>query len=433
MSTKKKIVISMIAILTLVFGGVMVIHADGDTPSSQDLLSSGRIEVDLNSDNTIDAIFDAQDLKDIATSVENGKSSLATSINAYPNTNVGTLDTFANLSSAIDTITEIPDVYYYDKATEGVDCARYIYENGSYYPCDKYGVKTSDTALTGTITIVTKDDTTEAAEGEIQLVKYEKTGEANLSAGFAGYADKSFVLGSGADNITYRNQASHVYILDSSVVAPADVADIVGYKANDKNAIYCDIRPVVPNYTEYTIDNFIIQLCDTTVYSGTSAYYKWMPLYEYFPEAGVIKISKHPDSETNICKPYSVSHIWMHNIKFVITEKTPFILGSSTIAPTDVADIVGYKTNDTTTMYCDIRPVVPNYTEYTTEDMILQLMETRIYYGNSGSYISLRPYFKYYPEAGVIAITKHPSGDANVVKTYSNTTWTDNIKLLLLK
>ena len=205
MSIKKKILISTIAVLTLVLGGVMVTHADGDTPSAEDLLSTGRTEIDVDNDGIPDAVFDAKDLKDIATSVENGKSSLATSINAYPNADVAPLATFPELSSAIDNLTAVPDIYYYDKATEGDSCVRYMYENGSYYPCNEYGEKTSDTALSGTITVVTKDDTTEPAAGEIQLVKYESTSAANLSAGSAGYADKSFILGSGSDNITYRN------------------------------------------------------------------------------------------------------------------------------------------------------------------------------------------------------------------------------------
>ena len=201
-SKLKGIIISLLTVVLLVASVGVYSFANG----SDKYKSQGTIVFTNDTDDTSDdVIFDASDFTTIDTMITDGKSQLATSLNAYPNTNVTSLDTFANLSSAIDTITEIPSIYYYDKATEGDDCERYILEDGNYYPCDMYGVKTSDTALSGTITVVAKDDTTEPAAGEIQLVQYVGTGDANLSAGYAGYADKSFILGSGSDNITYRN------------------------------------------------------------------------------------------------------------------------------------------------------------------------------------------------------------------------------------
>lgn len=229
MNKKFKITVSLIAVFVLVFG----LNSFAFAGNEYTILSQGRF-VDRNgtedtSDDTV--LFDSRDLVTLKTMVETGKTKLSTAINAYPNANVQTLDTFDNLSSAINNLTSVPDIYYYDKATEGDSCARYIYEAGSYYPCNEYGEKTSNTALTGTITVVTKDDTTEPAAGEIQLVKYEQTQAANLSAGSAGYVDKTFILGSGSDNISYRNLADATINTNSNNYKAGVAATKVGTAA----------------------------------------------------------------------------------------------------------------------------------------------------------------------------------------------------------
>lgn len=218
MRKKSKILNVLAVVLLLVVSVECIAYADDMAIKSQ-----GRIVFDNNTTETSDdVIFDASDLTTLDTMVKTGKSDLAEALNEYPNTAVPALDTFDNLATAICSLTVVPEIYYYNKATEGDACARYIYIDGLYYPCDQYGVKTSETALSGTITVVTKDDTTEAAEGETLLVKYEETAAENLSAGFAGYADKEFILGSGSDNIEYRNSGNSKAIVFTSF--PVDMS-----------------------------------------------------------------------------------------------------------------------------------------------------------------------------------------------------------------
>ena len=241
---------ALVVVILLVISVECAAYADDKVINSQ-----GRIVFDNDTEDTSDdVIFDASDLTTLDTMVKEGKAELAGVLNEYPNTAVQTLDTFDNLAGAIDSLTDIPEIYYYDKATEGDNCARYILVDGSYYPCDQYGVQTSDNALAGTITVVAKDDTSVPAEGEIQLVKYEKTDAANLSAGYAGYADKSFVLGSGSDNISYRNQGASLYLLGTGVKGTSfDISTIVG----------------TANVGNYTADNFIAVISENKSKSVT--------------------------------------------------------------------------------------------------------------------------------------------------------------------
>ena len=246
MIQKKKIVGVIGTVAGLVLGfGIITYAAD-----SYEIKSQGKIVFNNDTEETADdVVFDAADLVTLHDMVKTGKSNLSSVLNTYPNTEVASIDTFENLTTAVDTLTAVPDIYYYDKATEGADCIRYILIDGAYYPCDQYGNKTSETALSGTITVVTKDDTTEPSEGEIRLVKYEQIGAENLSAGFAGYANKSFILGSGADNISYRNSAKATLIQLSDTENKSFSIDIKEV-CNDNNI----------DYTSLTKDNFLLNI-----------------------------------------------------------------------------------------------------------------------------------------------------------------------------
>ena len=202
-NTKKNtIILALCTVLVM----VAIISTNSYAGSNTSFKSQGRIVYTNDTDDTSDdVIFDASDLVEIDEMITSGKLELADALNDYSNTNLPTFPTFDELGLAIDNLTTFSGNYYYDKATEGADCVRYIKINGKYYLCDENGVQISNTALTGTISVVSKDDTTEPAADEIQLVKYESFDSGNLSAGSAGYIDKSLVLGSGSDNINYRN------------------------------------------------------------------------------------------------------------------------------------------------------------------------------------------------------------------------------------
>lgn len=269
MKDRTKRLISVLCVGAMVASVGIVSMAEGTGLESYQLKASGRIEHDADGsgtagDSTIDVVYDADDLITIENQVKNGKTAIATEINKYPNGNVQNLDTFANLSTSISNLTVVPDVYYYNKATEGENCERYKYEDGSYYPCDQYGNKTSDTALSGTISVVAKDDTSTPAEGEIQLVKYEATNEANLSAGSAGYVDKSFILGSGADNISYRN-IGYTEGYTDGLAANQDNATIVYTYHSHTSKCNCNGYGVLSGYKHTTYDsgtNWILLSCN---------------------------------------------------------------------------------------------------------------------------------------------------------------------------
>jgi len=205
--TKKIVSIGCVFIMTV---GVSITAMADESFSLEEyrLRGLGAIAYDADDsgqvgDNPEDAIYESQDLVVLERLVKSGKENLTEAINSYQSGNVENLDTFDNYVHAINGLTTVPDIYYYDAVTEGPNCQRYVLIDGSYYPCDQHGNVSSEKALTGIITVVAKDDTREAAEGETLLVKYDKTAAENISAGFAGYADKEFVLGSGSDNIEY--------------------------------------------------------------------------------------------------------------------------------------------------------------------------------------------------------------------------------------
>lgn len=195
-------VVSVICVCTMV--GLIGIAAKADGNNSvalenYELKALGRLQQDVDNsgafgDNPEDFVYDADDLHAIEDLVKDGKTNLASTINTYPTGNVQLLDTFANFASAVDSLTEFPSGTYYYDSTTGTDDAselvRYIKENDAYYLCDQNGNKISDEAQT---------------VDENNLVEYAPISEGNLTAGTAGMIDKSFVLGNGADNITYRN------------------------------------------------------------------------------------------------------------------------------------------------------------------------------------------------------------------------------------
>lgn len=198
---KSSIAISSITVLVL--AGIISFNTGA---SDGNLLSRGRIEF-TNSTETVedDVVFDAEDLVTLDNRITTGKEMIANALNSFPNQSFGPLDTFEAYANGINSITSFAGDYYYDKATEGDGCVRYIKEGESYFPCDVYGNKTSETPLGGTITIVTKEDTSTPVAGEVQLVKYAAVNDANISAGAAGFIDHNLILGSGSDNINYRN------------------------------------------------------------------------------------------------------------------------------------------------------------------------------------------------------------------------------------
>lgn len=188
---KRSVLITIATILCLTLSIGMISMAS----ESNNFNSRGKIVFDNStSDTSDDVIFDASDITTINTMITDGKGQLAASLGNYPNTNVAALDTFANLSSAIDSLTVLPSEKYYYDSTTGTDDAttlvRYIKENGSYYLCNQYGEKTSDEAQ---------------SVDENNLVEYTQMTQENLTAGTAGMVDKTFVLGNGSDNINYRN------------------------------------------------------------------------------------------------------------------------------------------------------------------------------------------------------------------------------------
>ena len=200
MKNRTKKLISVLCICIMLLGVGIGAHADTSVElENYELKALGRIEHDkdgsgIAGDHPSDFVYDADDLYAIEGLVKDGKTDLSTVINSYPNASVQTLDTFDNLTAAIDSLTEFPAGTYYYDSTTGTDDAseliRYIKENDTYYLCDQNGNKTSDEAQT---------------VDENNLVEYTEMSAENLTAGTAGMVDKAFVLGNGSDNISYRN------------------------------------------------------------------------------------------------------------------------------------------------------------------------------------------------------------------------------------
>ena len=116
--------------------------------------------------------------------------------------------TVTNVKDAMDEIYkisayEIPvDTYFYESGTEGDEATivRYKKINDEYFVCDANGLVSEGTAAT--------DITSKT------LIPYTATTARNLSAGTAGYASNSFILGDGSDNAAYVEQITkEIYVV----------------------------------------------------------------------------------------------------------------------------------------------------------------------------------------------------------------------------
>ena len=129
------------------------------------------------------------------TDVENAKTQLKDTLMTYSNAKTLPLETFTDLNTAVNSLTKLDTTnpYYYDTTT-GTDNAaeikRYKKVDGLYYLCNKNGEITDQTAQT---------------VDENNLAQYVAADQENLTAGTAGYVNKTLYLGDGSDNITYRN------------------------------------------------------------------------------------------------------------------------------------------------------------------------------------------------------------------------------------
>ena len=109
-----------------------------------------------------------------------------------------------NAKEALDEIYKISeyeildDTYFYEAGTEGDSATiiRYKKIDNQFYVCDAYGIVADGTSAT---------DVTSKT-----LVPYTATAAGNLSAGSAGYASNSFILGDGSDNASYYEQGDAV-------------------------------------------------------------------------------------------------------------------------------------------------------------------------------------------------------------------------------
>lgn len=116
----------------------------------------------------------------------------------------------------------------------------------------------------------------------------------------------------------YEKGFVKVFEVDTTTVPPEDLWTALEYKKNTKTVLFADIRGIVPNYTDYTIDNFIIQLQKTRTYKGTDGYFNIEPVYEYLPELGFIRIKSSGNDTCNIAQPYNVNTTWENGIKIAL-------------------------------------------------------------------------------------------------------------------
>lgn len=144
-------------------------------------------------DNKIEAV--SSDLTALETSVGNNKTEILNALSVNPNLNVEPDASFADITTYIQNMSTIPaDTYFYEDGTEGdsATIVRYKKIEGEYYVCDANGTVSEGTAAT---------DVTSKT-----LVEYTPTAAGNLSAGSAGYASNSFLLGDGSDNAAYYDK-----------------------------------------------------------------------------------------------------------------------------------------------------------------------------------------------------------------------------------
>ena len=249
--TNIKRVMSVACVLSMLSAVGVTAQADSNNTALEDykLKGLGRAQMDVDGsgeygDNPEDFVYDSDDLRVFDNLVKDGKTSLANVINDYPTANVYALDTFANLTSAIDTLTEFPaGKYYYDSTTgteNAAELVRYIKENDTYYLCNQYGEKTSNEAQ---------------SVDENNLVEYTQMTQENLTAGTAGMVDKTFVLGNGSDNITYKNLKCDIYYLGSG--RTFNISSIVGIEN-------------VGNYSKYDFIVNYLPITETLSMLGSS-------------------------------------------------------------------------------------------------------------------------------------------------------------------
>ena len=140
--------------------------------------------------NTVGSELDA-----LENSVGNNKEELLNILSMNPNLDVNPDASFGEITSYVQNMTSIPeDTYFYEDGTEGSadTIVRYKKINGEYFLCNANGVVSE-----GATPVDITDKT---------LEPYNATAARNMSAGAAGYASNSFLLGDGSDNAAYYAQ-----------------------------------------------------------------------------------------------------------------------------------------------------------------------------------------------------------------------------------
>ena len=186
------------AALVLILSGIVGI---GSKAGSTTFLSQGDVKTKngdvlfavedlVTLDNKIDAV--EAELTSLESSVGNNKTEILNALSINPNLSVSPDASFADITTYIQNMSTVPaDTYFYEDGTEGDagTIVRYKKIDGQYYVCDANG-RVSEGA--GATDVSSKT-----------LVPYSATAAGNLSAGAAGYASNSFILGDGSDNAAY--------------------------------------------------------------------------------------------------------------------------------------------------------------------------------------------------------------------------------------
>ena len=127
--------------------------------------------------------------------VEVEKQSLGKNIEIYTNDIYTLNNEIISLREYVDNFNKIPaGTYYYVAGTEGNSSTieRYKKIDGNFYLCDANGAVVNGASP---VDVSSK-----------QLVEYTVSAAGNLSAGSAGFVDKSMILGDGSDNAAYEEQ-----------------------------------------------------------------------------------------------------------------------------------------------------------------------------------------------------------------------------------
>ena len=141
-------------------------------------------------DNKIETV--STELDTLEQSVGNNKTEILNALSTNPNLDVNPNASFADITTYIQNMSNVPaDTYFYEDGTEGdaATIVRYKKVGAEYFPCDAYGIVSEGAAA---VDVSSKT-----------LVPYSATAAGNLSAGSAGYASNSFILGDGSDNAAY--------------------------------------------------------------------------------------------------------------------------------------------------------------------------------------------------------------------------------------